>query len=161
MTGHKILELAELVQRLEQHRARGEAIVLTNGCFDLFHLGHLETLEAARRHGDVLVAAINSDASVQRLKGIGRPVVPQNERARILAALGCVDYVVVFDEDTPRRLLDLFHPDVLVKGGATENIVGREMVEAYGGRVVQAGAVPGVSTTTRVRTLSASSSSTI
>ena len=154
MTGHKILEIAELVKRIAEHRDRGESIVLTNGCFDLLHLGHLETLEAARRQGDVLIAALNSDASVRRLKGIGRPVVPQNERARVLAAMTRVNWVVVFDEDTPHRLVELLRPNVLAKGGTTGHIVGREIVEAYGGWVVWTGPVPGVSTTTRVTRLS-------
>ena len=150
MTAHKIIELPELLERLARHRVRGETVVMTNGCFDLFHLGHLETLEAARRQGDILIAALNSDAGVRRLKGPTRPIVPEGERARILSGLVCVDYVVLFDEDTPRALLKAIRPDVLAKGGTTADVVGREIVEAHGGRVVRTVTLAGLSTTHRV-----------
>ena len=123
---------------------------MTNGCFDLFHAGHLASLEEARELGDVLVVAVNSDASVRRLKGPTRPIVPEGERARVLAGLACVDYVVLFDEDTPCALLKAIRPDVLAKGGTTPEVVGWEIVEAYGGRVFRTEALAGLSTTVRL-----------
>jgi len=127
-------------------------VVLTNGCFDLLHAGHVALLEAARREGDVLVVAINSDASVRRLKGDGRPLVPEPERAEALRALEAVDRVVAYDEDTPLAVVTALRPDVLVKGAdwAEDRIVGRAEVEAAGGRVVRVALVPGRSTTTLV-----------
>ncbi len=137
--------LAEEIRRL---RAAGTRIVLTNGCFDLLHVGHVRTLEAARALGDALVLAINSDDSVRRLKGPDRPIVPAAERAEVLAALSCVDYVVIFDELDPRRVVETLEPDVLVKGGdwRLETIIGREEVEARGGRVVVLPDIPGMRT---------------
>ena len=152
MTARKILSLDMLLARLTGHRQRLDRIVFTNGCFDLFHAGHLATLAAARLLGDVLVVAVNSDVSVRRLKGPSRPIVFQQERACILAGLECVDYVTVFEEDTPEGLITAIWPDVLVKS-AKENpsgIVGREVVESYGGRVVLTPVVPGLSTTVRL-----------
>ena len=145
----KILGLEALLARLTRHRARGETIVFTNGCFDLIHPGHVRYLEAARDLGDRLVVGLNSDASVRRLKGPPRPVCTQEERAVVLAGLRSVDYVVVFDEDTPLALIDAARPDVLVKGGdwRVEQIVGREVVERSGGRVVTVPVVEGKSTT--------------
>jgi D-beta-D-heptose 7-phosphate kinase/D-beta-D-heptose 1-phosphate adenosyltransferase len=127
-------------------------VVLTNGCFDLLHAGHVALLEAARREGDVLVVAINSDASVRRLKGDGRPLVPEPERAEALRALEAVDRVVAYEEDTPLAVVKALLPDVLVKGAdwAQAAIVGRAEVEAAGGRVVRVALVPGRSTTTLV-----------
>jgi rfaE bifunctional protein nucleotidyltransferase chain/domain len=118
-------------------RAAGEKLVFTNGVFDLLHRGHVEYLEEARALGDRLVIGVNADASVRRLKGPGRPIVPEDERAELLRALECVDLVVLFDEDTPERIVREVAPDVLVKGGdwALDAIVGREFVEARGGRV--------------------------
>ena len=150
MTRHKILEIPELLERIARHRIRGETIVLTNGCFDLFHAGHLASLEEARELGDVLVVAVNSDASVRRLKGPTRPIVAEGERIRILAGLSCADYVVLFGEDTPHALLKAIRPHVLAKGGPTPERVGGEIVEAYGGRVVRTDAMAGLSTTHRV-----------
>lgn len=123
--------------------------MFTNGCFDLLHPGHIRLLEQARSLGDALVVAINSDASVRQLKGGQRPVIPENERAEILAALAAVDYVVVFDEPTPRRLIATLLPDVLVKGSdwGPNEVVGREEVEAAGGRVVSIPLEAGYSTT--------------
>ena len=157
MTAHKILELPRLIEQIARHRVRGDTIVLTNGCFDLFHAGHLVSLEEARALGDVLVVAVNSDVSVQRLKGPARPIVPEGERVRILAGLTCVDYTVIFDEDTPHALLTAIRPDVLAKGGTTPEVVGREIVEAYGGRVVRTGTLSSLSTTARVVTIAARS----
>ena len=131
------------------YRREGKRVVFTNGCFDLLHVGHVTYLEEAATLGDVLVVAINSDASVRRLgKGPDRPFVAERDCAAMLAALGCVDHVLVFEDDTPHRLLDAIRPDVLVKGGTytVEQVVGREVVERYGGRVCVTGVQPGVST---------------
>jgi rfaE bifunctional protein nucleotidyltransferase chain/domain len=131
-------------------RAAGRRVVFTNGVFDLLHPGHTRYLADARAHGDVLVVAVNSDRSVRALaKGPGRPVTPGHERAELLAALAAVDAVVVFDEDTPQAIVEAIQPDVLVKGAdwAADAIVGREVVEARGGRVVRVPLAPGYSTT--------------
>jgi D-beta-D-heptose 7-phosphate kinase/D-beta-D-heptose 1-phosphate adenosyltransferase len=130
-------------------RRSGERVVFTNGCFDLLHVGHLRSLEAARRLGDRLVVGVNGDASVARLKGPGRPVVPARQRAEVLAGLACVDWVVVFAEATPLELIQRLRPDVLAKGGdwAPNAIVGREQVLGWGGRVVRLRQVVGVRTT--------------
>ena len=148
-TRQKILPLDELRRRLDDERRRGRRIVLANGCFDVLHVGHVRYLEGARREGDLLVVAINSDSGVRALKGPGRPVFPQQERAEILAALACVDYVTIFDALTPRDLIARLLPDVLVKGGdwGPEEIVGRAEVESAGGRVVSIPVEPAYSTT--------------
>ncbi len=137
--------LARLVEERRAWRARGRTVVMANGCFDLLHPGHLALLEAARRQGELLVVALNSDASVRRLKGPGRPVVPQRERAEVLLALEAVDAVVVYDEDTPLEVVRALLPDVLAKGSdwAHDAIVGRREVEAAGGRVVRVELLPG------------------
>ncbi len=147
-----ILTLEEALLRFGRGKRQGR-LVFTNGCFDILHPGHIQTLEHARELGDALVVGINSDASVRRLKGEGRPLVPEAERAEILAALECVDGVVIFEEDTPQRVIAELLPDVLVKGGdwAGDQIVGRAEVEAAGGRVVRAPVVPGYSTTEILR----------
>lgn len=144
----RVFEREELNLLLAGHQRAGRRVVFTNGCFDLLHPGHLRCLEEARKLGDFLVVAINSDASVRRLKGGERPVIPQQERAEILAALESVDAVVIFDEPTPRNLIASLLPDVLVKGGdwSKEEVVGREEVEAAGGRVVSIPVVDGYST---------------
>ena len=128
-----------LAQSLAAWRAAGERIVFTNGVFDLLHRGHVEYLEEARLLGDRLVIGVNADASVQRLKGPKRPIVPEHERAEMLAALECVDGVAIFGEDTPDRIIREVAPDVLAKGGdwALDQIVGREFVEGRGGRVAR------------------------
>ncbi len=130
-------------------KAGGQTVVFTNGCFDLLHPGHLALLEQARSSGDVLVVGINSDASVRGLKGEGRPVVPEAERAEALLALEAVDRVVVYDEPTPAALIAALVPDVLVKGAdwPADAIVGSDVVTAAGGRVVRVALVPGRSTT--------------
>jgi len=140
--------LEELVRQRAAWRAAGHRVVLTNGCFDMLHPGHVALLEAARREGDRLVVAINSDASVTRLKGGGRPLLPQAERAEALRALESVDQVVIYDEETPIEVVRALAPDVLVKGAdwAAEEIVGRAEVERGGGRVVRVPLVPGRST---------------
>jgi len=146
---HKILSRAAAVRAVRAAQRRGERVVFTNGCFDLLHVGHVRSLEEARTHGDRLLVAVNSDASVRRNKGAGRPVVPARQRAEVLAALACVDWVVLFGEDTPRALVRAIGPDVLAKGGdwALDAIVGRAEVEARGGQVVRLREVPGVRTT--------------
>ena len=145
----QVLSQDELILHARRWKSNGRRIVFTNGCFDLLHPGHVRSLEQARALGDVLVVAINSDAGVRRLKGPGRPVIPQGERAEILAALAAVDAVVIFDEPTPQQLIARLLPDVLVKGGdwGPEEIVGRAEVEAAGGQVVSAPLAPGYSTT--------------
>ena len=149
----KLVTLDEAIHVADEYRRAGRTIVFTNGCFDLLHVGHVRCLEEARQHGDVLFVAINSDASVGRLKGPDRPVISQHDRARMLASLACIDHVLIFDDPTPHRLLHAIRPDVLVKGGTTTDIVGREVVEAYGGRVVQTSEVPDRSTTALVSRL--------
>jgi len=145
----KLLSRRAAAAAVARARRRGERIVFTNGCFDLLHVGHLSSLEAARRLGDRLVVGVNGDAGVRRLKGAGRPVVPARQRALLLAALACVDWVVVFSEPTPLALIRALRPDVLAKGGdwARAQIVGREQVESWGGRVVRLRELPGVRTT--------------
>jgi D-beta-D-heptose 7-phosphate kinase/D-beta-D-heptose 1-phosphate adenosyltransferase len=153
----KLVTVERLVELAESYRRARRRIVLTNGCFDLLHAGHFACLREAARLGDVLVVAINSDQSVRRLKGPGRPVNNQADRASLVAALACVDHVVVFEQDTPHDLLRRLRPDVLVKGGTytPEEVVGREVVEAYGGQVLLTGKRDGVSTTRLLTTLRA------
>jgi len=146
----KIMDFAELAGQCGKYRAIGRRVVFTNGCFDILHEGHVTYLEAARREGDCLVVGVNSDQSVRRLgKGEDRPVNREQSRARLLAALGCVDHVVIFDEDTPLRLITAVRPDVLVKGGdwPVERIVGAPEVLAAGGRVLSIPLVENYSTT--------------
>lgn len=144
----KIFGRSELMRRLAEERAKGRRVVFTNGCFDLLHVGHIQLLGFARSKGDVLVVALNTDASVRRLKGPGRPILRQEERGAILAALEAVDYVVFFDEETPEALIRAVRPDVLVKGQDYERraVVGRGTVERHGGRVELAPLVQGIST---------------
>ena len=145
----KVRTRDELARALQQHRLRNERIVFTNGCFDLLHGGHVHYLQQARALGDCLVVAVNDDASVRRLKGEDRPLRPQDERARMLAALACVDFVVPFGEDTPLALIKALAPDVLTKGGdyTLDTVVGREEVEAAGGSVHLIPYLEGLSTT--------------
>ena len=146
----KIMTREQLGPVLEQARAQQQRIVFTNGCFDLMHVGHVRYLQAARALGDLLVVGVNSDASVRGLdKGADRPIVPEAQRAEVLAALGCVDYVVLFEEPDPEQLIAALQPDILVKGGdwAIDKIVGRAIVEAGGGLVTTIPLVPGLSTT--------------
>lgn len=149
----KILGRAALRRRLGSLRRAGMRIVLTNGCFDLLHPGHVRYLRAARQLGDLLVVAVNSDASVRRLKGPSRPLVPEADRCEVLAALEMVDYVVVFDEDTPAELIAALVPDVLVKGGdwVPDRIVGADVVRAHGGVVRSLPFARGYSTTALVQ----------
>ena len=149
----KILTTPALAAALSARRARKERLVFTNGCFDLLHIGHTRYLQEARTLGDCLIVGINSDASVRAIKPDGRPIVPQAQRAEVLAALACVDHVVIFDEPDPRNLIAAVQPDVLVKGGdwPVDQIVGREIVQARGGTVVTIPLVPDLSTTTLVQ----------
>ena len=149
----EILTLEEAILRFGHEKRNGRRIVFTNGCFDLLHPGHIGSLEQARALGDALVVGLNSDVSVRELKGAGRPVLPERERAEILAGLESVDAVVIFDEPTPREVIARLLPDVLVKGGdwPGDRIVGREEVEAAGGRVVSVPVVAGYSTTEILR----------
>jgi D-beta-D-heptose 7-phosphate kinase/D-beta-D-heptose 1-phosphate adenosyltransferase len=141
--------VAQVAALAEDYRWSGKRVVLTNGCFDLLHAGHAAYLEEAAALGDVLIVAVNRDNSVRRLKGLGRPLVGEADRAALIAALRCVDHVVLFDEETPHELLRLVRPDVLVKGGdyTAEQVVGREVVLAYGGQVRVTGRREGLSTT--------------
>lgn len=134
----KIKGRKELRRIIRYLKAKGKRIVFTNGCFDLLHIGHIRYLEKARALGDALVVGVNSDSSVRKLKGPKRPVLPVKERTEILSGLGCVDYITIFDERTPLKLITSLHPNVLVKGGdwTKEQIVGGEVVERSGGKVV-------------------------
>ncbi|WP_173197982.1 D-glycero-beta-D-manno-heptose-7-phosphate kinase [Geobacter sp. SVR] len=145
----KIKNRDVLAALIAAERARGKKVVFTNGCFDLLHAGHVKYLQKARSLGDLLVLGLNSDASVRRLKGEKRPLIGEEERAHILAALDCIDYVVLFDEDTPLELITALQPQILVKGGdyTPEGVVGREVVEACGGHVELVTFVDGKSTT--------------
>lgn len=151
----KVVDRRAAARLAAEHRARGETVVFTNGCFDLLHVGHLQVLAESAAHGDVLVVGVNSDAGVRRLKGPTRPIINERDRAALLAALGCVDYVVVYEDDTPHRLLEAIRPDVLVKGGTytLEQVIGHEVVTAYGGRVAVTGTIDGISTTRIVESL--------
>jgi rfaE bifunctional protein nucleotidyltransferase chain/domain len=141
--------LEEVIVRFAREKRNGKRVVFTNGCFDLLHPGHIHSLEAARNLGDFLIVGINSDESIRILKGPSRPVISEQERAEILANLECVDGVVIFDELTPQKVIATLLPDVLVKGSdwPGNQIVGREEVEAAGGKVVLIDNVPGYSTT--------------
>ena len=155
-TSEKVCGREELVRHVAARRRLGQNIVLTNGCFDLLHVGHITSLQQAAREGDCLIVAVNSDESVRRLnKGPDRPIFTQHDRAAMLAALEVVDYVTIFPESTPHALLHALQPDVLVKGGTYSHheIVGWEVVESYGGRVKPLGVVPGISTTRIVESL--------
>jgi D-beta-D-heptose 7-phosphate kinase / D-beta-D-heptose 1-phosphate adenosyltransferase len=149
----KLLPLENLLARVAGWRSRGLQVVFTNGCFDLLHAGHIALLEQARRRGDRLIVAVNSDSSVRRLKGLQRPLVQEQERTRILAALAAVDAVVLFDESTPLRLIEALRPDVLVKGGdySEDEVVGSAEVRGWGGRVELVPLVAGCSTTNLIK----------
>jgi D-beta-D-heptose 7-phosphate kinase/D-beta-D-heptose 1-phosphate adenosyltransferase len=153
LTTSKVKTVSELAQLATAARRDGRRVVFTNGCFDLLHIGHTRYLQEARGLGDLLIVAINSDASVSALKGPERPLVPEQERAEVLAALACVDYVTIFDAPDPGSVIAAIQPDVLVKGGdwPVDRIVGRDVVQARGGRVVSLPLVPGASTTGLVR----------
>jgi len=148
MAVEKILSLEQAYEVVEELKRQGKRVVFTNGCFDLLHPGHVRYLAQARELGDVLLVAVNSDSGVRAIKGPGRPILPEGERAEILAALECVDYVTIFSDLTPQAVIARMLPQVLVKGGdwGPDEIVGRAEVEAAGGKVVSIPAVPGFST---------------
>ncbi len=147
--GEKIIKREALKEKVQALKRAGKKIVFTNGCFDFLHVGHVRYLKAARAHGDVLVVGLNSDGSVRQIKGPGHPIVPEDERAEVLASLACVDFVTVFDEPDPAMIIGILMPDVLVKGAdwAEDAIVGRDIVQEAGGRVVRIPLTEGVSTT--------------
>ena len=145
----KIKELPEIKEEIERFKAEGKKIVFTNGCFDILHPGHTRYLFSARELGDYLIVAVNSDRSVRAIKGSGRPIMPQAERAELLAALGCVDGVVIFDEDNPLKVIQFLMPHILVKGGDWEEdeIIGADVVKGAGGEVRRIPFISGHSTT--------------
>jgi len=149
MTRQKIVKPLELAPILRVHQQSGERVVFTNGCFDLLHIGHVRYLQAARDRGHLLVVAVNSDKSVRTLsKGPERPITPEAQRMEVVAALACVDFVVLFSEPTPLQTIEVLQPDVLVKGGdwSVDQIVGRDIVEGRGGQVLSIPLIPGIST---------------
>ncbi len=144
----KIVEVKELISRIAPLRRSGKQVVFTNGCFDIMHAGHVRYLAAAKSEGEILIVGINSDKSVKSIKGKNRPIMPQDQRAEVLAGLWCVDYIVFFDEPDPLRLIQTIKPDVLVKGEDwdEDKIIGADSVKADGGRVVRVAVVPDIST---------------
>jgi len=152
LSAQKVLDLPALEERLRERRRSGQQIVMANGCFDLLHPGHLALLQEARKHGDCLVVGVNSDRSVRALKGDGRPVINEHGRAAMLAGLACVDYVVIFGENSVDRLVARLLPDVLVKGSeyTVEDVVGQGHIESNGGRVLLVEMVQGYSTSSLV-----------
>ena len=153
MPREKILDIKKLKARLDGLKRGGKTVVFTNGCFDILHYGHVKLLADAKRLGDVLVVGLNSDSSVKRIKGEARPVRGQNERSRILAGLESVDYVTIFSEPTPEKVIKILVPDVLVKGGDWRkgDIVGAGFVGSKGGKVVTIPLVKGYSTTALIK----------
>ena len=151
----KIKSREELQGIVHDLKRNGKRVVFTNGCFDILHVGHVRYLEQAKSIGDVLVVGVNSDRSVRGLKGPRRPILPVEERGEILSGLGCIDYITVFDEPTPLELISILLPNILVKGGdwTPEQIVGREVVEGAGGRVVSLPFIEGSSTTNIIETV--------
>ncbi|MFP6743493.1 MAG: D-glycero-beta-D-manno-heptose 1-phosphate adenylyltransferase, partial [Alphaproteobacteria bacterium] len=149
----KVMSLSGAVERIEQWRRSSDRIGFTNGCFDLLHPGHISLIEQARGACDRLVVGLNSDDSVARLKGEGRPIQPESARAQVLASLASIDLVVVYDEDTPMTLLEALRPDVLIKGAdySLDQVVGADLVQGYGGTVLLADIAEGYSTTTTIR----------
>ncbi len=144
----KILVLKDFLQKVDDLRKSDRRVVFTNGCFDILHAGHVRYLEAAKSEGEILIVGLNSDSSIRTIKGEKRPIVPQEQRAEILAGLWCVDYVILFDESNPLNLIREIKPDVLVKGSDWEeqDIVGADIVKAWGGKVVRVPAVADIST---------------
>jgi D-beta-D-heptose 7-phosphate kinase/D-beta-D-heptose 1-phosphate adenosyltransferase len=149
----KIKTLKELKRIVVDLKSKGKTVVFTNGCFDILHFGHIKYLEEAKKKGDILVVAINSDTSVRRIKGNKRPIVGENDRLRTIAALESVDYVALFKEDTPLKTIKLLKPDILVKGADwnVNNIIGRDVVLSYGGRVATVKLIEGRSTTNLIK----------
>jgi D-beta-D-heptose 7-phosphate kinase/D-beta-D-heptose 1-phosphate adenosyltransferase len=151
----KIKARKGLLRIIKDLKTKGKRIVFTNGCFDLLHIGHIRYLEKAKAFGDILVVGVNSDSSVRRLKGPKRPILPEEERAGVLSGLGCVDYITIFDETDPLKLITSLQPNVLAKGGdwTKEQTVGKEVVERSGGEVVIIPFVKGASTSNLIETI--------
>lgn len=149
----EVLSRRQISSLVREWREAGEIVVFTNGCFDILHVGHIKTLTRAKSEGSKLVVGVNSDSSVQRLKGPTRPVNPEQDRAQLLAALRCVDAVVIFEEDTPIELLEVIRPHVHVKGGdyQVDDLPEKDVVEKHGGRIVIIGLVPGRSTSNLIQ----------
>lgn len=149
----KIVSLSSAMKSAQALKKRAKKVVFTNGCFDIIHAGHVRYLNKAREMGDCLVVGLNSDASVKRIKGNDRPIVPHSERAEVLSALACVDYVVIFNDDTPLKLISAIKPSILVKGAdwAAKDIVGGNVLKSYGGVVRRVTLVKGRSTTNIIR----------
>lgn len=156
----KIKSRNELIHIIKEFKKEGKKIVFTNGCFDLLHAGHIHSFREAKKNGDVLVVALNSDESVRSLKGVDRPFVPEDQRAQVIAAITYVDYVVIFNEIDPLSIVTELKPDVLVKGEdwAEGKVVGQEVVEAVGGKVIRIPLVKGVSTTNLIKKIKSSGS---
>lgn len=150
---NKVVSLRKLVKELAVLRKKKRKIVFTNGCFDIIHAGHVRYLSKARSLGDALVVGLNSDSSVRSIKGETRPIVPEGERAEVLSALACVDYIVLFNDPTPVKLIEAIKPDVLAKGAdwAAKDIVGGDMVKKHGGRIARITLVKGRSTTNIIK----------
>jgi D-beta-D-heptose 7-phosphate kinase/D-beta-D-heptose 1-phosphate adenosyltransferase len=157
MKDGKIKNITQIKKIISRLQAKGKKIVFTNGCFDILHYGHVKYLQDAKKLGDFLVIGVNSDASIKRLKGKDRPIVQEKDRLRTLAALGCVDFLVKFSQDTPRELIKRLQPDILVKGAdwKGKTIVGSDIVKNYGGKVKTIKFIPGRSTTKLIRKIAA------
>lgn len=154
-TRKKIITLEALKRKTVELRRQGKIIAFTNGCFDILHAGHVRYLEQAHHGSRVLIVGLNSDSSIREIKGPQRPVVPEKARAAVLAALACVDYVTIFDEETPARVIGVLKPDVLIKGAdwKGKEVAGSDIVRRYGGRVEYIPYVPGFSTTRMIQTI--------
>jgi rfaE bifunctional protein nucleotidyltransferase chain/domain len=148
LPGTKIISDASLIRKIRHLKQNGKCIVFTNGCFDILHYGHVKYLQDARSKGDYLVVAVNSDSSIKKIKAENRPVIGQNDRLRTVAALACVDFVVLFNEDNTLRLIKVLKPDILIKGAdwSKQKIIGADFVESYGGKVLTVNLVKGRST---------------
>ena len=153
LQGTKITSLSSLKRKIERLKQNGKRIVFTNGCFDILHYGHTKYLQDAKTKGDYLVVAVNSDSSIKKIKAKNRPVVGQADRLRVVAALGCVDFVILFNEDDPLKLIKSLKPDILVKGSdwSKKRIVGADFVESYGGKVLTVNLVKGRSTSSIIK----------
>ena len=151
----KVVTLSELLEIRQRLRSEGKQVVFTNGCFDILHRGHVDYLTKAKECGDVLVVGVNSDDSVRRIKGKARPIVPQDDRAFLVANLSPVDFACIFEEDTPADIISAVMPDVLVKGSdwSIDHIVGRDVVEGAGGKVINIELTPNRSTTNIIKTI--------
>jgi rfaE bifunctional protein nucleotidyltransferase chain/domain len=151
----KILPLASLLRTIAQLRRSKKKIAFTNGCFDILHIGHVSYLEEAKKKGDVLVVGLNSDKSVQKIKGPKRPIVPEKERAFVLGGLASVDYVVLFNEDTPQKLIEKIKPNVMVKGAdwKGKEVAGADFVKSYGGKMELIKFIPNHSSTDIIKTI--------